>query len=217
MKYIFLDFGNVICYPTTGEWFVTPYFDNYLKTHHINKDDILKHLFDYREILDRKYNTLEEEVIMYYDLYKSVFNLLGYNISEEDILYIARDITYSTDKYQLFDHINEELEELKNKYELILLTDNWPCGERLMKIWNLDKYFLKMYISSYYGIKKDNIEFFKIPMDEYNIDHSDITFVDDSDIPLETATSMGIKALKMDRFNQVKSDKYPVINNLFNI
>ena len=25
MKYLFLDFGYVICYPTTGDWFITPY------------------------------------------------------------------------------------------------------------------------------------------------------------------------------------------------
>ena len=214
MQYIFLDFGNVICYPVTGEWFITPYLDEYIKTNKLNREDILGSISKFGDILDRKYDSMDDEVIMYHDFYKGIFDLLGYNISEDDINYIANDITYSTTKYQVFDGIRDELKRLKEKYKLILLTDNWPCGEYLMNIWGLSEYFEKIYISSYYGLKKNNQKFFKLPMKEFKLKKEDILFVDDSDVPLETATSLGIKVLKMDRYSKIKNDKYEVIHSL---
>ena len=83
-----------------------------------------------------------------------------------------------------------------------------------MRIWSLSDYFEKMYISSYYGVKKNNQEFFKIPIKEFNLQTDDIIFVDDNDIPLDTATSLGIKVYKMDRTNTITEDKYEVIHSL---
>ena len=214
MDYLFLDFGNVICYPTTGDWFITPFFDEYIKEHNLSREDILSCVKYYGELLDGKYLTMEDEYEMFYEFYKGIFERLNYKIRNRDIEVIADDITYSTTKYQLFRDIRDELVELKNRHNLILLSDNWPCGEYLMKAWMLDQYFKKMYISSYYGIKKDNPDFFRLPMDEFGIRSQDITFVDDNDVPLDTADSLGIKVYKMDRFNKIQQDKYPVIHNL---
>ena len=166
------------------------------------------------DILDRKVLTLREEVEMYYDLYKGIFDRLGYDIPLNEVDTIANEITYSPIKYRLFKDVREELIQLKDIYNLILLTDNWPCGERLMDHWGLTEYFVNMYISSYYGIKKDRKEFFQIPMDEYSIDPSNIIFVDDSNTPLNTAISMGIESYKMDRYNNIKEDDYTVIHDL---
>ncbi len=214
MKYLFLDFGKVICYPTTGEWFITPYLEEFIKRKRFSRKKILASVKSFGHILDRKYDSMEDEVIMFHDFYKGIFDLLHYKVSEKDLDYIANDITYSTTKYQVYKGVADELKELKKKYKLILLTDNWPCGEYLMRIWSLNDYFEKMYISSYYGVKKDNQEFFKIPMKEFNLKADDIIFVDDNDIPLDTATSLGIKVYKMDRTNTITDDKYEVIHSL---
>ena len=214
MKYLFLDFGYVLCYPTTGDWFITPYFNEYIKEHNLNRRAISGSVKYFGDILDRKVLTLREEVEMYYDFYKGIFDRLEYRVPLNDIDTIANDITYSTTKYRLFKDIREELDKLKEIYNLILLTDNWPCGEYLMNHWGLTEYFKNMYISSYYGIKKDKKEFFRIPMDEYNIDPSNILFVDDSNTPLDTAISMGIDSYKMDRYNNIQEDDYKVIHDL---
>jgi HAD superfamily hydrolase (TIGR01509 family) len=86
-----------------------------------------------------------------------------------------------------------------------------------MNAWMLDQYFKKMYISSYYGIKKDNPDFFRVPMNEFGLRPQNITFVDDNDVPLDTANSLGIKVYKMDRFKNIQQDKYPVIHDLKSI
>ena len=214
MKYLFLDFGYVLCYPTTGDWFITPYFSRYIKEHELDRKAISGSVKYFGDILDRKVLTLREEVEMYYDLYKGIFDRLGYDIPLNEVDTIANEITYSPIKYRLFKDVREELIQLKDIYNLILLTDNWPCGERLMDHWGLTEYFVNMYISSYYGIKKDRKEFFQIPMDEYSIDPSNIIFVDDSNTPLNTAISMGIESYKMDRYNNIKEDDYTVIHDL---
>ena len=214
MQYVFLDFGKVICYPATGEWFITPYLEKFIKDKKLNRQDILDSISLFGNILDRKYDSMEDEVVMFHDFYKGIFEHLNYDVSEDELDYIANDITFSTTKYKVFDGIREELERLSKRYKLLLLTDNWPCGEYLMHIWGLNEFFQKMYISSYYGVKKDNKKFFKIPMKEFNLKKENIIFVDDGDVPLETAMSLGIKVYKMDRFNNIKEDKYDVIHSL---
>ena len=41
IKYIILDFGNVLAYPVTGNWFITPDFWNDLNDYYIDKDLLL--------------------------------------------------------------------------------------------------------------------------------------------------------------------------------
>ena len=214
MKYLFLDFGYVLCYPTTGEWFITPYLSHYLDERNINKKDLLKNVKHFSKLLDMQLNTLSEEKDMFYDFYKGLFYMANRSIPNFELERIATDFTYSTNKYRVFKEVRDELIQLRDYYHLLLFSDNWPCGEYLMHEWNLAEYFEKMYISSYYGIKKDKKEFFQIPMDEYNIDSSNILFVDDSNTPLDTAISMGIESYKMDRYNNIQEDDYKVIHDL---
>ena len=217
MGYAVLDFGKVLCYPTTGNWFVTPFFEKYCIDRGINPDELTRDIRVYGELLDQKISTMDEEEEMFYELYKQLFERANQSISNSDIQVIADDITYSTNKYQLYTGVREELEALKQKYDLILLSDNWPCGEYLMHHWNLDQYFKEMYISSYYGVKKDDKAFFRLPMDEFDIDPADMIFVDDSEVPLNTAYSLGIKSLQMDREHVLTKSKYPIIHDLKNI
>jgi HAD superfamily hydrolase (TIGR01509 family) len=213
-KSLILDFGYVLCYPTTGDWFITPWFSHYIKEHGLDRKVILKNTKGFGDILDRQIRTMSQEVEMFYDFYEGVFEKAGYDISPTDIYRIAEDITISTTKYKMFEGVREELVALKDYYDLILLSDNWPCGEYLMDEWDLSQYFKDIYISSYYGIKKDNPDFFKIPMEEHHIDASDAIFVDDSDVPLNTAIGLGIDSYKMDRYNNIKESNYNVIHDL---
>ena len=217
MKSIILDMGNVICYPTTGNWLITPKFEEYIKQHNINKDKIINSFEGNYDILDRPVARIEDEVYMFIDFFTKSLNKTDLNFTEEDIINIAKEITYSTDKYKVFEGVREELEELKKHNKLYMLSDNWPCGERLMDYWDLSKYFEQIYISSVYGIKKDDKAFFQKPIYDHNLSKDHIIFVDDSDYCLDTSSAMGIKSIKMDRYKVVDSKKYPVINNLFEL
>ena len=217
MRRVILDMGHVICYPTSGNWLITPKFENYIKEHNLNKDMIIDSYQGNGYILDRAVANEDSEVMMFIDFFNKSFSKTDLNFTDEQIRELAIDITKSKDKYQLFDGVKEELEELSKHNRLYMLSDNWPCGESFMKYWKLDEYFEKIYISSYYGIKKDNKAFFQKPIYDFNMGKNEIIFVDDSDYCLDTASSMGIQSIKMDRYKVCKSKKYPVINNLFEL
>ena len=103
IKYIILDFGKVLAYPTTGDWFITPLFLKLIDMSKLNRKKIVEVMNCYSEILSRKLITLEEEYNMYYDFYKNVLSDINYDVNEDIIKKLAYDITYNDDKYRFYD------------------------------------------------------------------------------------------------------------------
>ena len=144
-KYIILDFGKVIAAPTTGHWDITPKF---LELIDINKFDMEKFKLlrkKYQDILSEKVTNLEEEYNMFFRFYNGILSELNY--SQDISKKIAYNRTYNFDKYTIYDNIYNELEQLKEKYKLILLTDNWPCVTNYLNEYKIHNYFDKIYIS----------------------------------------------------------------------
>jgi len=213
-KYLILDFGKVLAYPKTGDWFITPLFLELIDMNKLNKEDILKAMNNHNDILSRKAITLEEEYNLFYDFYKSTFFDLNYPVSEEVLSSLARDFTYTDNKYGFYKEIYSELDILKEKYTLLLLSDNWPCCGPIMDERKLSKYFDKIYISSVYGTKKSNGDFFDILIDEYNVKDGEAYFVDDNENLLDIALEKGLEVRQMDREREVKSSKHKIIHDL---
>ena len=214
IKYIILDFGKVLAYPTTGDWFITPLFLKLIDMSKIDRKKLIEIMNSYSEILSRKLVTLEEENNMYYDFYKNVFSDIKYDISEEIIQELAYDITYNDDKYRFYEGIDEELQVLSKKYTLILLSDNWPCVFHIMKNRGIDKYFDKLYISSVYKETKKEGIFFDRVINDYNIKEGEAIFVDDNESLLDVAITRRLDVRLMDREKEIENSKYKIINNL---
>ncbi|MBQ7105768.1 MAG: HAD hydrolase-like protein [Bacilli bacterium] len=213
-KYLILDFGKVLAYPKTGDWFITPLFLELINMDKLKREDILKIMNNHGDILSRKAITLEDEYNLFYDFYKSTFIDLNYSVSEEVLSSLAHDFTYTDNKYGFYKDIYSELDILKEKYILLLLSDNWPCCGPIMDERNLSKYFDKIYISSVYGTKKSNGDFFDILIDEYNIKEGEAYFVDDNESLLDIALEKGLDVRQMDREGEVKSSKHKIIHDL---
>ena len=214
-KYIILDFGKVIAAPTTGHWDITPKF---LELIDINKFDMEKFQLlrkKYQYILSEKITNLEEEYNMFFRFYDGILSELKY--SEDISKKIAYDRTYNFDKYTLYDNIHKELKKLKEKYKLILLTDNWPCVTNYLNKYNIYNYFDKIYISSIYGVEKKDKIFFDYPINELNITIDEALFFDDNELNLDIAHEKGLEVMLMDREKIIKYSKYPIINNLLDI
>ena len=210
-KYIILDFGKVLVGPTTGYWDLTPKFLELIDINKINNEELKSVIKKYKSILSSKIVNLEEEYNMFFKFYKNILGEFGY--SEDIAKEIAYDRTYNFDKYTLYDNIYEELNGLKEKYKLILLTDNWPCVIPYLKKYNLDDYFEKIYVSSIYGVEKKDKVFFDYPISDFNIKPGDALFIDDKESNLDIAREKGLDVLLMDRDNSASS-KYPIIHNL---
>ncbi len=213
-KYLILDFGKVLAYPKTGDWFITPLFLELIDMEKLKREDILKAMGNFSDILSRKAITLEEEYHIFYDFYKSTFDSLKYFISEDVLVKLANDFTYTDNKYGFYEDIYSELNILKDKYTLLLLSDNWPCCGPIMDERRLSKYFDKIYISSVYGTEKRNGDFFDILINEYNIKEGEAYFVDDNEKNLDIAVTKGLDVRQMDREKVVSSSKYKIIHDL---
>ena len=149
---------------------------------------------------------------MFKRFYESI--LIEFNYSKDIADKIAYDRTYKFDKYTLYENIYKELDELKNKYILILLTDNWPCVINYLKDYNLYNYFKKIYVSSFYGVEKKDGVFFDYAIKDFKIKPGDALFIDDNENNLDVAIKKGLDVMLMDRNNEINKSKYKIINDL---
>ena len=217
-KYLILDFGKVIVGPLNKEWDFTPKFVELIDVNEIDEKKYKKLRSEIEHTLYNKVLTLDEEYKMFYHFYEYILSRLNIkNYSAKMVHEIAYDRTYNNDKYYLFPEIYEELDKLKSKYTLLLLSDNWPCGIEYMKAHNLDKYFDKMYISSTYGYLKRDKVFFDVLINEYNVLPGEALFVDDLESNLDVGKEKGFDCILMDRYKTVNSSKYKIVNNLLDL
>ena len=214
-KYIILDFGKVIAKPTTGNWDITPKFLEFIDIKKIDIEKLKELRKKYDSILSEKVTTLEEEFNMFVRFYESILKAFG--IPKEIIEKISYDRTYNSDKYTLYDNVQDELKSLKEKYKLILLTDNWPSVIDYLKEYDLYDDFEKIYISSIYGVEKKDKVLFNYPIKELNIRPNEALFIDDNEFNLDISLEKGLDVMLMDREKKVKDSKYQIINNLCNI
>jgi HAD superfamily hydrolase (TIGR01509 family) len=214
-KYLVLDFGGVIAVSPSRDWNMTPKFLELIDINKLDVDKFRETSKKYGYILSEVINTLEEEYDMFTRFYDSIFRELdypGYNI--EIAKTIAYDRTYNPSKYELCNNVINELEELKDKYKIILLTDNWPCVYDYLKVNNLDKYFDKVYVSSIYGSVKRDGTFFDYPIVDYDIKPGEAIFIDDYELNLDVAKTKGFDVYLMDRDNIVSDSKHEIIHDL---
>lgn len=216
VKYLILDMGRVLVEPTTGHWLITPTFIKNVDIEKIDKERYKEASKKYNYILDGKAITLEDEYVIMYNYYSSIFNEIGYSIEKENLENIVRDFVYNENdnKYYLYDDVKEQLERLSKEYTLLMLSDNWPCGEEYLKKHDIYKYFEKVYISSVYGTKKIEKIFFDYPIKEFNIKNGEALFVDDNESLLDVAVEKGLDVRLMDRLNINPKSNYEVIHSL---
>lgn len=217
-KYLILDFGKVLAGPTTGHWFITPKFLELVDMNYVNDLELSLAIEKYNYILSRVMKNQEEEYHDFCEFYECVLKEIKYpkysNVIVHDIAY---NFVYSDDKYTFYDNVLEELKILKNKYKLILLTDNWPCIDSILEKHDLVKYFEKIYVSSYYGVLKKEGIFFDYPLKDFFISDGEALFVDDSEENLVAAEKKGLDVLLMDREKIVSHSDYEIIHTLLDI
>ncbi len=218
VKYVILDFGMVLAYPTTGNWHITPKFMELVDISKIERESLKKAFNNNKEILDRKVLNLEEEYNMFLEFYNNVLLECKYpNYNIEISKKIAYNRTYESDKYKPYDSIKEELTELSKKYKLLLLSDNWPDAIDSLKEYGIYDLFSRVYISSIYGQLKKDGDFFYNPIKDFNIAEGEAIFIDDSEKLLEIAVDKGLKVILMDREGRIEKSKFKIIHNLKNI
>lgn len=210
IKYLILDFGMVLGYPITN-WFITPKFMELIDINKIGEENINKAIDNNKILLNKKIKTLDEEYEIFLEFYKNILLECKCNIELAKI--IANNRVYN-DTYKLFDYIKEDLKRLAKKYQLILLSDNWPDSIYFLKKNEIYDLFKKVYISSDYGELKIDGKFFDYPINEFNIKENEALFIDDNEDILDVAVKKKLKVKQMDRNYKINNSKYEIIHDL---
>lgn len=202
---ILFDSGRVLNMSSTGHWFMTPKFFEYVnkeKFLSIEKEKInnafsnaQKYLFNEKLIKDRK-----EELKHFINFYK----LFSENLPELEIKNIeelAKDIVYNTSKYVFYDDVKEVISRLKNKYKMAVVSDAWPSLENVFIDADMKKYFETIVISTQIGTLKPDPKMYETAIEKLNVNNSEAIFIDDNINNCLGAERLGIKSILMSREN----------------
>lgn len=115
------------------------------------------------------------------------WNEVGLDSSVEDT-YLSR--------HSLMPGVKEFLENIKdaNIHMWCLSNDVERWSRKLRYIFDLDKYFSGIIISSAVGLRKPSPEIYQKLLEQIGDDHNGILFVDDREKNVAAALSMGIKS-----------------------
>lgn len=229
IKAILFDSGRVLNRPTTGHWFMTPNFFEY-----INKEKFMSikkskrnNAFSkaYEYIVKQNFIITEgDEYVHFLKYYKILAdNLPELDLTEDDITLLAKDYVYNYEKYTFFEDVPSTLKNLSQSYKLAIVSDAWPSLEGVFINMNLRKFFSSFIISSQKGITKPNELMFRLALQDLDIKPEESIFIDDSPKNCEAAKKFGINPIILCRdfksyiLNKIKYRNILVIRNLKDI
>jgi len=224
IKTVILDYGGVLAYPISGNWFL-PYnlfkivgMGNMIKLF-IKKNKLNKALIAGNEYLtnNHKLFTEEEEFDQFFKFYKIVFEHLKMNVDDHVTEKLARSIVYDDFKIKFYDDVLEGIRKLKEKYRVMIISDTWPSLKRVLDNNGILKLLDGLVMSCNHNETKETTKLFEIAIAEYKLNPEECIFIDDSQGNLENAEKAGFKPVLMDRRNETEEDKYPVITCLDDI
>lgn len=228
IKAILFDSGRVLNQSSTGHWFISPRFFEYVNSEIYNSIEREKINGAFRkagEYINSQnlIKTKEEEYIHFEKFYKIFSDILPeLELKEIQIKALAMDLVYNSDKYRFFDDALKVIPELKLKYRLAIVSDAWPSLKDVYEKNELYNYFDSFVISSILGITKPNEKMYLKAIEELGILPEEAIFIDDNLINCKGAMKLGIKGILLCRnkfqyciyklFSLGKG--YKVINNL---
>lgn len=218
IRTILLDYGRVLAYPRTGNWFIPPNFYRIL-----GPSNILKCILRRKELLDAyskatKYlddnhilHTEEEELAQFTVFYKMILDEVGIvrnmnSLSER----LAWDSVYNSKKVDLYADVKEYLKYIFEHFDAYILSDTWPSINRVLEYYDISGYLKGVVRSCDHGICKDNVRLFMIAIDRLQLIPTQTAFVDDHIGNLENAERAGFFPILMDRTRKSKEWKYPI-------
>ncbi len=222
IKNILYDYGYVLAYPRSGNWFFPK--DTYRIMGIRNTIKMLLRKARFSDSFHKAHGYLnenhtlyteEEELEQFQRFYKIFFHEMGIRrridrISEQ----LAKETVCSDEKVCFYEDVKLELAKAHESCKVAILSDTWPSLRRLLEHQGIMEHLDGAIMSCDYGICKDNRKLFEITISMLNIVPEETVFVDDSEANLDNAFSMGIISVLMDRSNKIKQSRYPIVHNL---
>lgn len=226
IKAILFDSGRVLNGPTTGHWFITPNFFNYVDKQDfmnipkVRRETAFNKAGDYiraqREIL-----TEEEEYTHFLEYYRIFFRELPeLNLQEDRVKLVAKDLVFNYNKYRFYKDVAKVIPELSLIYKLAVVSDAWPSLEKVFINAGYRAYFSSFVISSKIASSKPEPKMFETALNELKVQPENALFIDDSVFNCDGAKSLGLKTLVLSRdiklytYNKLTCKNHKVIKNL---
>lgn len=141
------------------------------------------------------------------DFFSELKKTLPNNIPDEKLLFAWNAMLLDFPKHRL-----ELLNKLKPNYRLFLLSNtNESHVLEFEKILfsshgykNLEPFFEKVYYSCRMNMRKPNIDIFEFVLNENNLIAEETLFMDDSPQHVEGALTLGVKAMLLEKNNEVE-------------
>ncbi|MCL2479896.1 MAG: hypothetical protein FWF22_10360, partial [Treponema sp.] len=130
---ILLDFGGVLAYPISGNWFI-PFdlmkitglattFKMFFKKNKMNKAFIAGNEYLQK---NHKLSTEDEEYEQFCQFYRIVFKEMKINVKDQVINKLARSRVFDDFQIHVYDDSASGIRELKEKYKVMIISDTWP-------------------------------------------------------------------------------------------
>lgn len=228
IKGILFDSGRVLNESSTGHWFISPNFFEYIDKkiyYAIDKEKINTAFNNASKQISCKslIKSKEEEYIHFYKYYEIFSEYLPeLKLKEKEIKGLATDLVYNMDKYIFFEDALKIIPELKLEYKLAVVSDAWPSLKDVYVKKGLYNYFDSFVISSILGVSKPDEKIYLTALEELKLLPQETVFIDDNLVNCKGAMKLGINGIFLCR-NKFKyygyklfslGKGYKVINNL---
>lgn len=193
---LFLDVGNTIDYPASGDWMFTNLFFDLAgeRLKECAAEQIRRAWMTGVEYLLKNHAVRdeEEEAGQFYQYYRIVSEALGLRLTEDEIKRLAEDRTYNMDNYVLYPGAKEAIEALSKTYRLGIISDTWRSIENQLRTLGVRQYFSFATYSFALGVFKPDPRMYLDALRKCGCDARETAFVDDSPQNLEGAAKLGI-------------------------
>ena len=221
---VMLDYGRVLAYPTTGNWFITP------KTAEIISKDIFSSLMskpnevsiafqNAETYLNENHllHTEQEEITQFTQFFRLFFTHMNIDIQEVICKKLAEDLVCNDQKVTFYNDVYSGLQELKGKYRIAVLSDTWPSLRRILDNAGISSLLDALIMSCDYDETKEGTKLFEIAISQLKENPENIMFVDDSISNLANAEKAGLIPVLMDRNARNQASPYPIAKDLNDI
>jgi len=219
---IALDFGNVLAFPASGNWFMPTNLPRFLGTRNMmimasNAQVIEENMRRAQGFLSDNHllHTEKEEFELFKEVYRIVFGGCGFEGLDIIAEALAHDIVYNDARDAFYDDVLPGIRALEECWRVVVISDAGPSLRRVLAARGVLPLLDGLVISCHYGhCKSDGGKLFLSAIEHHGVVPEETLFVDDGADNLVWARKFGFHTAQMDREGELQASEYPLVHTL---
>ena len=203
IRALILDAGGVLVHPLHGNWNIPVKYRELLGSYaaDIPGEAWLNACAAEAAILreDVFIRDMEEEYGLRLEFLKKIGARLGWQLSEEACMELARDFTWNTERYSWYEDSMLWLPRWSAAMKLAMLSDAMPSFRHVVNNHACRDLFHALVISTEIGAGKPDAKMYLTACEKLGVSPEECLFVDDKPGNLQGAMAVGMRAVQMCR------------------